>query len=104
MPEFNTLRVQSNGPTTQYTNGTNFFLSNYRKLLNNFISIWHFTTAGHGKSIADGIGGTVKNLNDRYVAQRNDVTCAPDVVNTMKSSGSEIKVFLIEEADVKKNR
>ena len=103
MPEFNTLHVQNDGPNTQYRNGTNFFIFNYHcKLLNIFISIWHFTTAGHGKSIADGIGGTVKNLNDHYVAQGNDVTCASDVLNTMKSSGSEIKVFLIEEADVKK--
>ena len=103
VPQFNTLHVQSDGPNTQYRNSTNFFLFNHHcKLLNIFISIWHFTTAGHGKSIADGIGGTVKNLNDRYVAQGNDVTCASDVVNTMKSSGSQIKVFLIEEADVKK--
>ena len=99
VPEFNTLHVQSDGPNTQYRNGTNFFLFNYHcKLLNIFIIIWH----SHFDYIADGIGGTVKNLNDRYVAQGNDVTCASDVVNTMKSFGSEIKVFLIEEADVKK--
>ena len=103
MPQFNILHVQSDGLNTQYRNSTNFFLFNHHcKLLNIFISIWHFTTAVHGKSIADGIVGRVKNLNDRYVAQGNDITCASDVVNTMKSSGSEIKVFLIEEADVKK--
>ena len=63
------MHFQSDGPSTQYRNKTNFFLFAYHcNLLQLHHASWNFSTAGHGKSFADGTGGTVKVLCDRAVA------------------------------------
>ncbi|KAI8119067.1 non-muscle, Myosin heavy chain [Lucilia cuprina] len=40
---------------------------------------WNFSTAGHGKSCADGTGGTVKGLCDRAVMFGKDVISVHDI-------------------------
>ena len=39
-------------------------------------STWNFIAAGHGKSAADYIGGSVKGMCDNAVSNGTDVHCA----------------------------
>ncbi|KYN11119.1 hypothetical protein ALC57_16736 [Trachymyrmex cornetzi] len=70
VPRVTTIHYQSDGPTTQYRNKSNFWLfKTHNELLNLSYATWNFTTPGHGKSVADGIGGSVKGLCNRAVCQ-----------------------------------
>ena len=49
VPDFQTLHIQSDGPTAQYKNKTNFFFFQYfcqQFELKN--ASWNYTAAGHG--------------------------------------------------------
>lgn len=99
VPTVTALHFQSDGPSTQYKNKTNFFLfSYYCNLFQLHHASWNFSTSGHGKSVADGTGGTVKGLCDRAVAQGKDITSAQDMINLVSNSvDSKINIFLVTE-------
>lgn len=103
IPCLTTIHVQSDGPSTQYKNKTNFFLFQYFcNELNLKFGTWNFTAPGHGKSVADGIGGTLKNYYDRLVAQGKDIISTKSMVDAINTCGEQkIKSFLIEEAEMK---
>lgn len=64
---------------------------------------WNFTTSGHGKSVADAIGGCVKGLCDRAVLHGNDVISASDVVKVVENSKErQTKMFVITTEDIDK--
>ena len=62
---------------------------------------WNYTAAGHGKSAADAIDGTVKRMCDRYVRFSNSILCAEDIVNLLNNSNYRINTFLITEDNIK---
>ena len=65
VPQVEIINFLSDGPSTQYKNKTNFYLFNYFcSKLKIKRSTWNFTGAGHGKSVADGVGGSLKSLCD----------------------------------------
>lgn len=100
-PDLQKIHFQSDGPTTQYKNKTNFFLFNhFSKKLKLKSSSWNFSTPGHGKSTADGIGGKVKAMCDTVVACGQDVLCAEDMVNVVKQKSSKIRAYLVSEKEV----
>ena len=105
LPIVKTLHFQSDGPSTQYKNKTNFVLFNYfsRKLSLEHAT-WNFTAAGHGKSVADAIGAGVKEMCDRFVANGNDITCATDMSNFINKSESVIKCYIIKTEDISEIR
>ena len=75
------MHFQSDGPTTQYKNKFNIFL--FRHFCNIFklnSATWNYKGAGHGKSAADGVGGCIKSMLDRAVANGKDILSAKDIV------------------------
>lgn len=105
LPNVDTLHFQSDGPATQYKNKTNFYLFHYfMNELNLQRGTWNYTTAGHGKSVADGIGGTVKGMCDRYVANGSDITCAKDMHDYINKSSSSIKCYTVTAEQISEMR
>ena len=100
----NTVHFQSDGPSSQYKNKSNFFLFRlYCQEINLDHGTWNFSTPGHGKSTADGIGGTVKGMCDRAVARGKDVLSAEGMVNIINTCQSQkIHAFVILQADIEK--
>lgn len=102
VPGVRILHVQSDGPSSQYKNKTNFWLfEQHCKKMGLHIATWNFTCPGHGKSIADGIGAAVKTLCNGVVERGGDVIsakCMVDIVNSSKNK--KIKAFLIEKSDI----
>lgn len=93
VPNVKNINFQSDGPTTQYKNKSNFFLFQHHcKTLEIQYATWNFTTAGHGKSVADGIGGTV--------TQGKDIISAQNVVDIIKQK-SVVNISLINEENFK---
>ena len=101
-PSVKRIHFQSDGPLTQYKNKTNFYLFHFfSNKFNLTRTTWNYTTAGHGKSSADGIGGNVKNMCDNAVSNGTDVHCAQDMIDVVKSKNSAINMFLVTESDIK---
>lgn len=101
-PNLKKIHFQSDGPTTQYKNKTNFFLLQYfSKELKLESATWNYSAPGHGKSPADGIGGNVKAMCDKAVSCGQDVRCAQDMANVIKSKESRIRAYVISAQDIK---
>lgn len=101
LPHVKVLHFQSDGPSTQYKNKSNFYLlRHYCKELNLSLGSYTFTTPGHGKSCTDGTRGTVKCLCDRYVLQGHDVLSAADMIEVISRAGSKVQMFLITTEDI----
>jgi hypothetical protein len=59
--------------------------------------------ASHGKGAADGVGASVKQQADRAVNVRgNDITCAREMIESIKEAGTSVEIFQIKEAEVEK--
>lgn len=103
VPKVDTIHFQSDGPTTQYRNKSNFFLFRHfcKKLKLKFAS-YNFTAAGHGKSCADGTGGTVKCLCNRAVLNGADVISVQDILNAVRANESKIEIFEVSSEEIEK--
>lgn len=100
VPGIEILNVQSDGPTSQYKNKSNFFfIQCFAEKWGLKNLTWNFTSAGHGKSIADAAGANVKGLSDRAVACGQDVLGAMDFVNLVNSR-SKVTALIVEESDI----
>ncbi|KAL0860169.1 hypothetical protein ABMA27_010476 [Loxostege sticticalis] len=96
-----TIHFFSDGPSSQYRQKKNFFLlSLFTAKLGLSYSTWSFSEAGHGKSIADGIGGSMKRALDKRVSYGVDITNANDAYNILQRSGTSVKCFFIPEEDI----
>ena len=97
------LHIQSDGPSTQYKNKTNFFLFKLHcKELGLSHATWNFSVSGHGKSRADGVGGTVKNMCNRAVGNEKDVICIDDIKGIVSANKDcKIKIFEVHESQMK---
>jgi hypothetical protein len=94
------MHFMSDGPTTQYRNKSMFYV------VAKFISadypqveciVWNFSECGHGKSIADGVGGTVKRTADNVIAFGKDITGVNSFVDAVSPRCN--KIFICEIAD-----
>ena len=95
------IHFQSVGPNTQYKNKTNFFLFNYYcNKFNLRQAFWNFTGAGHGKSIADAIGGTVKSLCDWKVMLEKDIVSANNINDIINQTNCKVKSFLVSQSNI----
>ncbi|XP_052243392.1 uncharacterized protein LOC127853150 [Dreissena polymorpha] len=96
----------SDGPTTQYRNKNNIYLWGHKIAEYGFKkSTWNFLEAAHGKGAADGVGAAVKRAADQQVIlKKNDITCAKDFFQLFSggTSTSTVKMFLVEENELKK--
>ena len=101
VPNFFATHFQSDGPSTQYKNKSNFQLfQQYCERLNLNYATWNFTASGHGKSTADAVGGTVKGLCDHAVAQGKDVVSAECLLNVINAS--KVQGFLVKQSDIER--
>ena len=89
------LHIVSDGPTTQYRNRTNFYLCTVIPHLLGFSIWWNFSEAGHGKSAADGVGGTVKRLADARILAGQEIQNAAQLYNCLQDITS-VKLFLVD--------
>lgn len=81
----------------------NFFLLNlFTEKLRLKSSTWSFSESGHGKSVADGIGGAVKRKLDGLVTYGHDITNGLDAYNNLKNVLKNIKCFYVCDGDIKR--
>jgi hypothetical protein len=98
-----TIHFQSDSPTAQYRNKTNFFLLAYfsEKFALKAVT-WNFTESGHGKSPADGVGGLVKTTADRAVSCGTDIPNYETFFNLLKEADLKVKPYKISTLDIAK--
>ncbi|KAF9417937.1 hypothetical protein HW555_005082 [Spodoptera exigua] len=100
-PNVNVIHFFSDGPSSQYRQKNNFFLlAHFAKELQLSFATWSFFESGHGKSVADGVGGSVKRALDRKVCQGFDVTDAKDAYDILKQCLKVTKVFLVPDSAI----
>ncbi|GBP81126.1 hypothetical protein EVAR_88224_1 [Eumeta japonica] len=56
----------------------------YTKVLNMDLLTWNFSESGHGKGVADGIGGSVKRTLDKQVAYGRSITNGNEAFEILK--------------------
>jgi len=61
---------------------------------------WNFSEAGHGKSAADGVGGSLKRTADRFVSLGSDISSPWLLFDALCSSGSSVKLFYVSSDDI----
>ncbi|GBP36153.1 Tigger transposable element-derived protein 1 [Eumeta japonica] len=60
---------------------------------------WNFSESGHGKGVADGIGGSVKRTLDKQVAYGRSITNGNEAFEILKSVSKRI-IFFVEESEI----
>ena len=89
------LYFLNDGPTTQYRNKTMFYLisqylpSRFPKICQ---IIYNFSESGHGKSAADGIGGSLKRMADEAVRYGTDIPNYDTLLDVLKTKSKNIFV------------
>ena len=102
--EVTTVHFLSDGPCTQYRSKVNFFLFN-QEVLDTYhfeLATWNFTESGHGKSAADGIGGTVKRTADRLVANGIDIPDAKSFCTHADQQLRNVRVLFVEDSEIER--
>ncbi|KAG6450632.1 hypothetical protein O3G_MSEX006706 [Manduca sexta] len=100
-PILSVIHIFSDGPTSQYRQKKNFFLLNYfTSKLKLALTTWSFSESGHGKGVADGIGGATKRALDRRVYYGHDIVNATDALKNLKACMKSVKPFLINKSDI----
>lgn len=100
-PNIKILHFYSDGPTSQYRQKGNFQLLNtVPKEMGFDYCTWSFSESGHGKSIADGIGGSVKRTIDKHVAYGVDATNASQIYDLLTQCFKTTKFFLVDDSQI----
>lgn len=87
------VHIMSDGPTKQYRNKSNIYLFCYYMQYFGFeMASYNFSEAGHGKSVADGVGGTIKRTADSAVLMEKDVANIEQFIAAV----SKLKVLVLE--------
>lgn len=99
-PNAQIIHFFSDGPSTQYRQKKNFYLLNlFTQKLKLTYSTWSFSEAGHGKSMADGIGGSVKRQLDKRISYGHDIINATEACHVLQNMKS-VKCLYISESDI----
>ncbi len=99
-PTLTTIHFWSDGPTTQYRNKHHMLLTCHYLYDEGFTSgSWNYFEAGHGKSAADAIGGTLKRTADQLTDHGVMITSAANFVQVLNQK-TVIKLFLVSEDDI----
>lgn len=101
IPDMQIIHFWSDGPSSQYRQKKIFFLMNvHTKELNLNYTTWSFFESGHGKGVADGVGGAVKRMLDREVAYGADIVTAQDAFDILENRMKSVKCFFIREEEI----
>ena len=88
-PKIERIHVISDGPTTQYRNRKNMYLfSSCLYQLGFTFGTWNFSEVGHRKGAPEGVGGVLKRVADRLIAEGNDIPNADILFNKLKENTS----------------
>ena len=103
MPEVKKVKYFSDGAASQYKNFKNF--SNLMRHESDFklAAEWHFFATSHGKSVCDGIGGTIKRLASRkslQAATADHILTPQDLFAWASLNVTGIKCFFVSSAEV----
>ena len=92
----------SDSPTSQYRNGKNIYLLQQYCIQNNIMARWIWLEAGHGKGVADGIGGRLKTTIDTVIATHPHTAfnSLASVFN-MTQENTEIQLYMYKAEDVR---
>ena len=94
------INFLSDGPTTQYRNRFNLYFLSHLPDFGPFTSAtWNFSESGHGKGAADGIGGSLKRLADRLVAEGHDIPDPRSLYESLKGK-TVTELFYITSHDI----
>jgi len=103
-PKVTAIHFVSDGPSTQYRSKNNFFMF-HREIIEKHgfeRATWNFTESGHGKSSADGVGGTVKRTADRLVAGGKDINDADAFYNNVSKELKNVQLFQVSGTDIER--
>lgn len=92
------VRVLTDGCACQFKN--KYILSNLIRAKEDFgVTVeWHFSPTSHGKSEADGLGGTFKrNVYNRVLTGRHEVYNAKDFFDCAKSFADDTKLICVSD-------
>lgn len=93
------LHILSDGPTKQYRNKSNLHL--FCHFMHHFGfegASYNFSESGHGKSIADGVGGVVKRTADRAVQNGKDISNIDQFLTSVQEL--KVQVVVIPEGEI----
>jgi len=94
------INFLSDGPTTQYRNRFNLYFLSRLPHFGPFTSAtWNFSESGHGKGAADGIGGSLKRLADRLVAEGHNIPDPQSLYEILKGK-TVTELFYITSDDI----
>ncbi|PZC75021.1 hypothetical protein B5X24_HaOG206846 [Helicoverpa armigera] len=99
-PNIEIIHFFSDGPCSQYRQKKNFYLINLFANKTKACYTWSFSESGHGKGVADGIGGAVKRQLDKHVAYGKDIKDAEHAYQHLNKSMQSVKCFLIADNDI----
>ena len=100
-PSVDTVNFQSDGPTTQYRNKTNFCMFVHFSDKQGWESAtWNMSEAGHGKGPADGIGGLIKRTADDAVAHGRSITSPTDIIQLARDRNLNVVMFEVKTEDI----
>lgn len=95
MSIFDTIHIQSDGPSSQYKNRFNLYLfsniSEYCKGIK--MASWNYSVSGHGKGAADGVGGVVKRSADCKIKMGSDITDVKSFIDAVASRTQSITLY-----------
>lgn len=103
-PNVEIVRFQTDGCAGQFKN--KFTLSNLLFAPEDFgvKAEWHFTPTSHGKSPADGLGGTIKRaVYNRILTGQVEVYSAKDFVEVANSLTGGTKVILVTREEMEEH-
>lgn len=101
-PEVHVVHFLSDGPTSQYRNRTNMYLFSQLSSFGPFeCGTWNYSESGHGKGAADGIGGSLKRMADRLVAQGRDIATPKSLFDSLNGQ-TKTNLFYITSEDISK--
>jgi len=107
LPQVCHVKYFSDGAASQYKNYKNFSNLCYHATDFGLSAEWHFFATSHGKSVCDGIGGTVKRLATRASLQQistSHILTPEQLFSWAQSNISGIHVFFVPVSDVELNR
>lgn len=97
------LHVLSDWPTTQYRSRTMFntvctYISELLPQLERIV--WNFSECGHGKSVADGTGGTIKRVADSLIKHGADIIDVQSFVTKVSERCPKLFILAISDENL----
>lgn len=97
----NTVHFVSDGPSSQYKNKTNFVLMCYFASMFEIERMtWNYYESSHGKSVADGVGGSLKKSADQLVCHGHDITSASSFMELLIKKNTKVHIYQITTSDI----